>query len=67
MIYVMGIMGFFGGFAFGQMVIYFLLRHRTREEILNDPSIKWIYGPLNWLIAAAGAYSFVLMYSQYYG
>jgi hypothetical protein len=67
MIYIFAISGFIGGFIFGQMVIFFLLRHRSRDDLLNDKSIKWTYGTLNWIIALIGAYSFVLMHNIYFG
>ncbi|MCC7304688.1 MAG: hypothetical protein IT558_00345 [Alphaproteobacteria bacterium] len=67
MVYVFGVIGFFGGFALGQMILYFLLRHRSRAELLTDQSLKWTYGLINWIIAGIGAYSFVFMYNQYYG
>lgn len=66
MVYVVGVIGFIGGFVFGQMVLYFLLRHYSREDLLNDPYLKWTYGVLNWLIAGVGSYSFVFLYQQYF-
>jgi hypothetical protein len=66
MVYVAGIIGFIGGFAAGQMLLYFMLRHRSREELMNDKSLKWKYGILNWGMAALGAYSFIEMYKLYF-
>ncbi|MCB9983809.1 MAG: hypothetical protein H6861_09100 [Rhodospirillales bacterium] len=66
MIYGVGIVGFIGGFIFGQMVLYFLLRHKTNEELLNDRWLKIKYGLLGWGCAALGAYSFVEIYKQYF-
>ena len=66
MVYVVGIAGFIGGFVFGQMVLYVLLRHKSREELLNDRALKWKTGLLNWGMAALGAYSFVHIYGLYY-
>lgn len=66
MIYAFGFAGFIGGFLCGQMVLYFLLRHKTRNELLNDKTLKLRYGLLNWLFAGLGAYSFVVMYNQYF-
>lgn len=62
MIYIMGIFGFLGGFAAGQMVLYFLLRHKSREELLSDSSLKWKYGLLNWGLALLGAWFMVESY-----
>jgi ABC-type antimicrobial peptide transport system permease subunit len=66
MIYLIGILGFIGGFIFGQMVLYFMLRHKKREELLNDPYIKWTYGTVNWVFAGLGSYGFVLLYREYF-
>ncbi len=67
MVYGIGIIGFIGGFIFGQMVLYFFLRNRSREELLNDKFLKWKYGLINWGMALLGAYSFVSMYRYYFG
>jgi len=66
MIYVIGIIGFIGGFIFGQMVLYFLLRHKTNEELLNDRMLKLKYGLIGWGCAVLGAYSFVQTYLYYF-
>lgn len=66
MIYVSGMTGFIGGFILGQMIIYFLLRHRRREDLLADRNLRWTYGLFNWIVAALGAYSFVLMHQAYF-
>lgn len=66
MVYIFGIAGLICGFLCGQMVLYFLLRHRTREELLKDKTLHLRYGLLNWLFAVAGAYSFVVMYNKYF-
>lgn len=65
MVYGIGILGFIAGFIAGQMLLYFMLRHKSREELLNDPYIKWKYGLLNWGVAALGAYAFVTVYQEY--
>lgn len=66
MIYVAGIVGFIGGFLVGQMALYFLLRHKSKEELLEDKSLKFKYGLLNWGFAALGSYSFIEMYKLYF-
>lgn len=65
MVYVIGIIGFIAGFAMGQLILHFLLRHKSREELLEDSGLKWTYGLLNWGFAALGAYSFVQLYKEY--
>lgn len=66
MIYAAGIVGFIGGFVLGQMILFFLLRHKTNEELLNDKYLKLKFGLLNWGCAALGAYSMVRMYKFYF-
>ena len=66
MVYLIGVIGFIGGFVVGLMVIYFLLRNVPKEELVDNASIKWTYGLLTWAIAAIGAYSMVKMYEQYF-
>lgn len=66
MVYLVGITGLMCGFAFGQMILYFMLRHRPREDLLQDRGLKWKYGTLNWLLAFAGAYSFIAIYRDYF-
>lgn len=67
MIYAMGTIGFVMGFIFGQMLLYFLLRHRKRHELLEDKTLWWQYGIINWACAAMGAYGMIEMYRLYYG
>jgi len=66
MVYVAGIIGFIGGFVAGQMLLLFLLRNVSKEDLLNDPYIKMKYGILNWVIAIMGSYSTVWMYQRYF-
>jgi hypothetical protein len=61
MIYFVGTLGFVGGFILGQMVLAFLLRGKTREQLLSDKSLRWKYGLLNWLIALLTAASSVYL------
>lgn len=66
MVYVFGVVGFIVGLIAGQMLLFFLLRNATREDLLNDPYLKWKYGSLNWLIAILGSYAFVWIYERYF-
>lgn len=66
MVYIMGIIGFIGGFAIGQMILFFLLRHKTKEELLNDKSLKWKFGLLNWALAIAGAWFMIDSYQRFF-
>jgi len=65
MIYVCGIVGFTIGFAFGQMLLFFLLRGVSKEDMLNDKYIQLKYGLLNWGVALLGGYGAILLYQRY--
>ena len=67
MVYLFGILGFFGGFAAGQLLLMRLLKGRSTQELLENRALKWTYGLLNWIIAALGAYSFIFLYNYYWG
>ena len=65
----MGIAGFVCGFAAGQMLLSWLLRNRTKQEIIElmkDGEARWKYGVLNWLVAALGAVSFIIIYRRWF-
>lgn len=66
MVYVVGVIGFIGGFCAGQMMLLFLLRHKTTEQLKTDPTLK-IYGFLNWIVAGLGTAAFVGIYRIYFG
>lgn len=66
MVYIMGIIGFIGGFVIGQMLLSFLLRHKTKEELLHDKSLQWKYGIINWFLAAAGAWFMADSYTKFF-
>jgi hypothetical protein len=67
MVYVMGAVGVMGGFLVGQMVLYFLLRHKTTEDLLHDKKLRLKYGIINWGFALLGGYSMIEMYKLYFG
>lgn len=66
MVYVAGVIGFIGGFFAGQMLLMFLLRDVSKEDLLNDPYIKVKYGLLNWIIAILGCYCTIWTYQRYF-
>ncbi|MAI61692.1 MAG: hypothetical protein CBB87_04255 [Micavibrio sp. TMED27] len=66
MMYVMGILGFIFGFIFGQLVLIFFLREKTKDELLNDRSLKYTYGLANWIIAGLMSYAFASIYNLYF-
>ncbi len=65
-VYVVGVVGFFGGFCAGQLLLMFLLRHKTNAELKSDPSLK-VYGLLNWVVAVLGMVTMLWIYQQYFG
>lgn len=65
MVYLFGISGFVIGFMVGLLVIHFLLRHKSKRELLEDDSLKWKFGLLNWGLAILGCYVFIQMYEEY--
>ncbi|PCJ97873.1 MAG: hypothetical protein COA45_09305 [Zetaproteobacteria bacterium] len=66
MVYVAGIVGLICGFMCGLMLLSFLLRNVKKEDLVNDPYIRWKYGILNWGIAILGSYTAVSMYQKYF-
>ena len=66
MLYVMGIFGFISGFALALKLVGYLLRQRSREELLEDKGLRTTYGLLTWGIAAFTAYCAVLAFKFYF-
>jgi hypothetical protein len=67
MVYIAGLAGFIAGFFLGQVILLWLLRSRSNKEILSSQKIRWTYGILNWIVAAAGSYAAVTLYRIYFG
>jgi hypothetical protein len=65
MVYVVGTMGFFAGFALGILILKGLLRDRSTEELLENRGLKWTYGLMAWIIAAVSSYASVEVYNLY--
>lgn len=69
MVYLVGITGFICGFFAGQMLLLWLLRDYSKQEILElmkEPGQKFKYGMLNWAVAALGAFLLVYIYNNYW-
>ncbi|MAM34509.1 MAG: hypothetical protein CMH28_05495 [Micavibrio sp.] len=66
MVYVIGIIGFILGFFLGQYFLLKLLKGKTKEDLLYNRKIKWIYGPMNWAVAILTCYIFVKSYHLYF-
>lgn len=67
MVYVIGVFGFLTGLVFGQMVLFYMLRHKSREDLINQKNLRWTYGVLNWALAFAGLFIFIHIYKRYFG
>ena len=67
MVYVVGTIGFFGGFALGVIILNRLLADRSRAELLEDRGLKWTYGLFAWIVAAVSSYAAVQSYNVYFG
>jgi hypothetical protein len=65
MVYLVGLGGLIGGFMAGQLLLLFLLRHRSRRDLLTDRSIRWTYGLVNWAVAGLGVWLAVSLYNRY--
>ena len=66
MVYVVGFIGLIFGFGMGQALLFFLLRDVPKEDLLEDETIKYKYGLLNWIVAVFGAYLAVSIYNRYF-
>lgn len=62
MIFLVGTLGFAAGFILGQILLAYLLRARSKDELLNDKRLQWKYGMLSWLITFATAAAAVWLY-----
>lgn len=62
MVYLFGTLGFIAGFIAGQIVLARLLRGVSRDRLLEDKSLRWKYGLLNWVIAIGTAAAAVWLY-----
>lgn len=66
MSWVVGILGFIGGFVLGQYILMRMLKDRSREELIRDKSLHWRYGLLNWAVAAAASYAALSVFKMYF-
>ena len=67
MVYIVGVIGFIGGFVLGLMILQRWLKDRSKEDLMENDGLKWAYGVFNWLIAALGAYCSIALYNIYFG
>ena len=65
MLFFSGLIGFLGGFAIGLYILRILLRGKKPEELVEDKSLWWKYGPIVWLCAFIGSYACLVAYQNY--
>ncbi|MEM6780678.1 MAG: hypothetical protein AAF569_02320 [Pseudomonadota bacterium] len=66
MVYLIGILGFIGGFILGVMLIGIFLKSRSKQELMENKSIRWTYGVFVWFVAGLTAWAAVTTYNQYF-
>ena len=66
MVYLIGILGFLGGFCLGVMIIGMLLKRRSKSELMENKSLRWTYGVFVWVVALIGTWSAIAAYNQYF-
>ena len=64
--WIIGILGFLGGFAGGQVLLLRWLKDKSRAELLRDKELHYKYGLLNWFIALCGAVSALWLYHHFF-
>lgn len=66
MVYLFTAIGFIFGFSVGLGTINVMLRHKTKEEIQSDRSIRTKYGLLVWGFAAIGGWIGYHVFQNYF-
>lgn len=66
MLYVVGLIGFIAGFVFGQMILKRMLAGKSREELINNKSLHWKFGTMNWLIALLAMAAAMMAYERWF-
>ena len=66
MSWVIGIFGFFMGFASGQYFLLRWLKDKSQSELLNNKNLRYTYGLFNWGMAIMGCISALWIYHHYF-
>lgn len=66
MVYIAGIVGFIAGFLAGQKLLLYILRDYSNEELMQDKSLRWKFGTLNWALAIFGAVLATWIYNSFF-
>lgn len=64
--YLAGIIGFILGFFIGQSLLLRMLKGYSNKELFDDPSLRWKFGTLNWLLAIVGSYAALWLYNYFF-
>lgn len=62
MIYLVGFLGFIGGFVLGQALLLRWLKDRSNRDLLTDKELHMRFGLFNWALAALCCYLAVRLY-----
>jgi hypothetical protein len=62
MVYLIGFLGFAGGFALGQALLMIWLKDRSRRELLTNKDLHVRFGLFNWALSALCCYLAVRAY-----
>lgn len=65
MVYFIGFVGLALGFALGQLLLAYLLKDYTKQQLLEDRDLRVKYGVINWFLALLGCVASVWMYQNY--
>ncbi len=66
MVYLFTAIGLIFGFSVGLGTINVILRHKTKEEIQTDKSIRTKFGLLVWSFAAVGGWTGHYIFQHYF-
>lgn len=61
-----GFLGLVSGFLAGQVLLMFMLRHKSNQDIKVEKRSLHIYGLLNWAVAFLGCAAFLYIYRKYF-
>lgn len=64
--YLVAIIGFILGFLGGQSLLLRMLKDYSNKEILENPSLRWKFGTLNWILAFVGGYAALGIYNYFF-
>lgn len=63
---LIGFAGLVAGFLAGQILLMFMLRHKSNQDIKMERKSLHIYGLLNWAVALMGCAAFLYIHNKYF-